>query len=263
MVETILVRAGFHGGTHPDTACWEYRRKGTGLRMLFGFFENFTPDDLLVKVLDKSESPSNGLGATIQLNADQCLMGPGPQVCHSGRITVGKGSLKRDDLVSQFMNLAPEASARLGLSADQQWPILIGSASECAALLDSVFLYAYGVEQVKRHYRGETLLSPLVSGTGNMDKSITEQLKEIEDRTDIGPTQKKQLILARRGQGQFRRDVCKLWRQKCAVTGCGVIKLLRASHLKPWSKCDTDAERLDPYNGLLLTQTSTQPLMPD
>jgi hypothetical protein len=28
--------------------------------------------------------------------------------------------------------------------------------------------------------------------------------------------------------------------------------LLRASHIKPWAQCETDAERLDVYNGLLL-----------
>ena len=27
---------------------------------------------------------------------------------------------------------------------------------------------------------------------------------------------------------------------------------MRASHIKPWAKCETDAERLDVYNGLLL-----------
>ncbi len=29
-------------------------------------------------------------------------------------------------------------------------------------------------------------------------------------------------------------------------------RLLRASHIKPWADCETDAERLDVYNGLLL-----------
>jgi predicted restriction endonuclease len=29
-------------------------------------------------------------------------------------------------------------------------------------------------------------------------------------------------------------------------------RLLRASHIKPWRDCETDAERLDVYNGLLL-----------
>ena len=31
-----------------------------------------------------------------------------------------------------------------------------------------------------------------------------------------------------------------------------VVELLRASHIKPWAACDTDAERLDVFNGLLL-----------
>lgn len=30
-------------------------------------------------------------------------------------------------------------------------------------------------------------------------------------------------------------------------------RLLRASHIKPWAECATDAERLDVYNGLLLS----------
>lgn len=29
-------------------------------------------------------------------------------------------------------------------------------------------------------------------------------------------------------------------------------ELLRASHIKPWALCDTDEERLDVFNGLLL-----------
>ncbi|TAK18776.1 MAG: HNH endonuclease, partial [Myxococcaceae bacterium] len=39
---------------------------------------------------------------------------------------------------------------------------------------------------------------------------------------------------------------------RCAVTGLGVRELLRASHIKPWAECETDAERLDVFNGFLL-----------
>jgi hypothetical protein len=31
-----------------------------------------------------------------------------------------------------------------------------------------------------------------------------------------------------------------------------VPELLRASHIRPWADCETDAQRLDVYNGLLL-----------
>jgi hypothetical protein len=36
------------------------------------------------------------------------------------------------------------------------------------------------------------------------------------------------------------------------VTGLAITELLRASHIKPWAARDTDAERLDVFNGLLL-----------
>lgn len=52
----------------------------------------------------------------------------------------------------------------------------------------------------------------------------------------------------RRGGGFGRLD----WEDKCAITGLAVPELLRASHIKPWAACETDAERLDVFNGLLL-----------
>ena len=42
------------------------------------------------------------------------------------------------------------------------------------------------------------------------------------------------------------------WGGRCAITEVTEPRLLRASHIKPWAKCETDAERLDVYNGLLL-----------
>lgn len=64
-------------------------------------------------------------------------------------------------------------------------------------------------------------------------------------------TQRTQLIKARVGQLDFRKNLVRLWKT-CAVTGCAVQKMLKASHMKPWA--DSNAvERLDPFNGLLLT----------
>jgi hypothetical protein len=64
-------------------------------------------------------------------------------------------------------------------------------------------------------------------------------------------TEVKALRDARVGQGKFRAGVVDYWRE-CAVTGCKAVRLLAASHIKPWQKAD-DAERLDANNGLLLT----------
>jgi len=80
---------------------------------------------------------------------------------------------------------------------------------------------------------------------------IGGDIKTIETRKDVGPTTRKRLIDARLGQGRFRRDVERMWDGQCAVTGCSVSEVLRASHILAW--CDSeDHEKLDGNNGLLL-----------
>jgi hypothetical protein len=73
----------------------------------------------------------------------------------------------------------------------------------------------------------------------------------IHQRTDIGPTRKKQLVNARRGQGVYR-DNLEQFEKCCRVTRIADGQYLRASHIKPWAKSD-DREKLDGYNGLLLS----------
>jgi hypothetical protein len=65
-------------------------------------------------------------------------------------------------------------------------------------------------------------------------------------------TERRALTLSRVGQGQFRGDVMGFWRGRCALTGLDLLEFLRASHIKPWRDWD-NRERLDPYNGLLLS----------
>lgn len=76
-----------------------------------------------------------------------------------------------------------------------------------------------------------------------------EATKLIQD-TSVGETQKVQLLLARRGQGLFRKRVIAE-NKVCALSGIGNIKFLIASHIKPWRSSD-NVERLDGANGLLL-----------
>lgn len=58
------------------------------------------------------------------------------------------------------------------------------------------------------------------------------------------------VTVARLGQQHFKKRLLLYWKT-CAVTGCALVSLLRASHIKPWSASDSD-ERLDLFNGLLL-----------
>lgn len=81
-----------------------------------------------------------------------------------------------------------------------------------------------------------------------------ELLHTFEDRVAGLPreTEAERLVVQRVGQDVFRDGLLDYWEGRCAVTGLAVPELLRASHIKPWADCETDAERLDVFNGLLL-----------
>ena len=59
-------------------------------------------------------------------------------------------------------------------------------------------------------------------------------------------------MVQRVGQQIYREALIGYWRGRCCVTGLQVPELLRASHIKPWAACESDRERLDVCNGLLL-----------
>ena len=79
-------------------------------------------------------------------------------------------------------------------------------------------------------------------------------LRVFQDQTANLPraTEAERLVVQRVGQHIFRRGLLEYWDGRCAITGLAVPELLRASHIKPWANCNTDAERLDIFNGLLL-----------
>ena len=81
--------------------------------------------------------------------------------------------------------------------------------------------------------------------------NIEEDLEEIITLSQATETEKLQLVNARIGQGKYREELIEFWKQ-CAVTGIKEVSLLLASHIKPWSR-STNEERLDKYNGLLLS----------
>jgi hypothetical protein len=84
--------------------------------------------------------------------------------------------------------------------------------------------------------------------TGGLDAA---KLKASEFEQIARPkTSKSTVTESRVGQAKFRKDLLKYWKT-CAVTNFKIERLLRASHIKPWSVA-TPTERLDSFNGLLL-----------
>jgi len=78
--------------------------------------------------------------------------------------------------------------------------------------------------------------------------SIREN-KSPADNITLNETEREALVKVRLNQGSYRRALLDYW-QGCAVTGCELNEMLRASHIKPWRT--SIPERLDPFNGLLL-----------
>jgi len=90
--------------------------------------------------------------------------------------------------------------------------------------------------------------------TQDLDEWEDRVAGQIEEDETLDSTEKQALIKARRGQGRFRKNVRAI-ESRCRVTGVDRIEHLVASHCKPWRDCETNQERLDGENGLLLTPT--------
>ena len=76
---------------------------------------------------------------------------------------------------------------------------------------------------------------------------------ELTENPEMRGTEIERLVRQRIGQNVYRKALMKYWSNQCAVTCITVPELLRASHAKPWADCQTDADRLNVYNGFLLS----------
>jgi hypothetical protein len=141
---------------------------------------------------------------------------------------------------------------------------------------DALFLVAVSMPNVARALAdvGTAFTSPLPEGAcgarGVVDvatlhrvvrrafqlsKTLPDELlNAFQKKTAALPrtTEAERLVVQRVGQDVFRAGLLDYWEGRCAVTGLAVPELLRASHIKPWADCASDAERLDVFNGLLL-----------
>jgi putative restriction endonuclease len=100
-----------------------------------------------------------------------------------------------------------------------------------------------------------------VAGTVSETPAAGVTVEEWEKREEtlileaptITETERRALVMARKGQGVFRQNVMKV-EKACRVTGVTRTEHLVASHTKPWRDSD-NTERLDGENGFLLTPT--------
>ena len=96
------------------------------------------------------------------------------------------------------------------------------------------------------HLKGLLELDLLSVEGGGEDEIV----RDIISDSKIPETERRQLVMARKGQGAFRQGLFEIW-EGCAISGITTAPLLVASHIKPW-RVSTNVERLSQYNGLLL-----------
>ncbi len=97
---------------------------------------------------------------------------------------------------------------------------------------------------------------PYYAPPEELGREATQESDEQSIRARLGATAPalcRRLIAARRGQGRYRTALLERFGGQCGVSGLRLGAALRASHVLAWSKCETDGERLDPNNGLLLS----------
>lgn len=104
-------------------------------------------------------------------------------------------------------------------------------------------------------------LARLLRRTAELAQSLPNQaartyaarVKEALERILPNSTEVERLVKQRVGQDTFREALMDYWAGACAVTGIELPEVLRASHAKPWADCNSDDERLDVFNGFLLS----------
>lgn len=183
-------------------------------------------------------------------------------------------------LVSRLEKAATDNGFDQVLSPEGDWLVVASTQSPLRVWLgafgDAVFLAAFSQQSVARALGdyGTPMAAPipkaavggrtvpdvpalhrLLRRAFQLSKALPNQLLHTFERKVAGlpkTTEAERLVVLRVGQNLFRDGLVDLWEARCAVTGLAVPPLLRASHIKPWADCETDAERLDVYNGILL-----------
>lgn len=89
------------------------------------------------------------------------------------------------------------------------------------------------------------------------DRLLTEYQAQLSENAcsseGLDGTETERLVKQRIDQNFYRNVLMNYCKEQCAVTDISMGELLRASHAKPWADCESDSERLNVYNGFLLS----------
>ena len=165
--------------------------------------------------------------------------------------------VKRGDTEGWILRESHDAPSQIGLAAagpDGPWFLAIDHGGVAQELGTAIDLAGPGLARFS--FETASDLYQAVSRAYDLAKALPDDpLHRFRAKTRTLPksTEAERLVVARVGQDIFRDALVRFWRGSCPLTGITDRELLRASHMKAWATCESDEERLDAYNGLLLS----------
>jgi hypothetical protein len=109
------------------------------------------------------------------------------------------------------------------------------------------------IEQLALFFKRSSALARSLPNQAEHDFETAVAVELEKLKNGVKSTEVEQLVRQRVGQDTYRKAMLAYWGGACAVTGMTMPEVLRASHALPWAECVTDAQRLDVFNGFLLT----------
>ena len=147
------------------------------------------------------------------------------------------------------------ANAEITLAGDEQYWVRVYSES-----VTTEIARVWPIDQRQRfRVESRTELARLLQRAAQLALALPpgaevqyrEQVEHLSEQ-GLGETEALRLTRQRIGQDVYRRALMDYWGGACAVTGIALPAALRASHARGWAECESDAQRLDVFNGFLL-----------
>lgn len=239
----------------PGGYLWSPKRKANGSRNAFyDFMREVAPGDAIFSFAD-GRIKAIGIAASHAYEAPKPLEfgAAGAYWDKIGwRVDVYfntlRGGIRPSEHMAILAPLLPTQYAPLLANGNGLQSVYLANISErmAGALADLIGREAH---DILRKWRIED--RPIIQPAIGLVQWEEHELTRIRADHRLEETTREAIVLARRGQGLFKKNVMQR-ESKCRITGVDRIEHLRASHCKPWRDADNN-ERLDGENGLLLT----------
>ena len=239
----------------PGGYLWSPKKNRNGrLNPFYEFMREVSPGDIIFSFSD-TKIPAIGVALSHayeapkplefgQVGAYWDLIGWRVDV----RFVVLKNAIRPIEHIARLRPYLPPKYAPLQTNGDGLQAVYLTSVGQRLAdqLVDLIGSEARGI--VQNWAIAEATENAVLVGQAEWEE---HQVDELNAAQQIGETEKKAIVMARRGQGLFRTRVAAI-EKRCRITGTTNAEYLRASHTKPWRDASNE-ERLDGENGFLLS----------